>query len=183
MRKDKASRLHKGKPRRITRRGALLPSVPFRIILPAKRGFVHRKIKKDKNFSVSRCFDVSAGTLRAEDGAYIGKIRLRRPDLPSERGAASKTGRDLQKREMGADRSAFPYRALSYVTASEFSRKQKTAGGPAVSVRHRAGFYFSDPSFASSSVVITSSEASLSGTSVRAGSAASVSGTSSMLPI
>ena len=85
MRKDKASRLHKGKPRHTTRRGALLPSVPFRIILPAKRGFVHRKIK---NFSVSRRFDASAGTLRAENRAYIGKIRLRRPDLPSERGAA-----------------------------------------------------------------------------------------------
>ena len=87
-RKDKASRFHKGKPRRTTRRGALLPSVPFRIILPAKRGFVHRKIKKDKNFSVSRRFDASAGTLRAENRAYIGKSRLRRPDVPSERGAA-----------------------------------------------------------------------------------------------
>ena len=92
MRKDKASRLHKGKPRRTTRRGALLPSVPFRIILPAKRGFVHRKIKKDKNFSVSRRFDASAGTLRAEDGAVYRQDPTSASRLASERGAASKTG-------------------------------------------------------------------------------------------
>lgn len=182
-RKDKASRFHKGKPRRTTRRGALLPSVPFRIILPAKRGFVHRKIKKDKNFSVSRRFDASAGTLCAEDGAVYRQDPTSAPRLAERAWRGVKDGTRLAKAGEGADRSAFPYRALSYVTASEFSRKQKTAGLPAVLVRHRAVLYFSDPSFASSSVVMTSSEASLSGTSVRAGSAASVSGTSSMLPI
>ena len=114
MRKDKASRLIRENPDAHTRRDALLPSVPFRIILPAKRGFVHRKIKKDKNFSVSRRFDASAGTLCAEDGAVYRQDPTSASRLAERAWRGVKDGRDLQKRERG--RIGAPFRIERFHT-------------------------------------------------------------------